>query len=99
MRPGEAGLEAETLLYFWVFGGRARNENTLLQVCQQRYGWNRPERMNIRVLRETSVLGQGLAGEKERRRTFVNIVIEGEGKDTVRSRLRCPECDLERGWW
>ena len=45
--------------------------------------------MNVRVLRETSVLGQRLTGEKGRRRTIVKIVIGGEDENGVRS-----ECDV-----
>ena len=39
------------------------------------------------VLRETSVLGLRLAGKGGRRRTFVIVIIEGEDRNLIMSRV------------
>ena len=44
-------------------------------------------------MRETSVLGRRLAGRGRRSRTFVTIVIEGDGEDVMKSRVSWLEYD------
>jgi len=45
------------------------------------------------VLRETSVLGLGLAGKGGGSRALVTMIIEGEGEDVMKSGVRCLECN------